>query len=74
MASLRKADTKHLQADKEGDFVLLPRREYDCKADQAISRNFKRLVSINQTKIRTHVVKICKKVGLSVMAKFVKAA
>ncbi|KAH7955863.1 hypothetical protein HPB52_004617 [Rhipicephalus sanguineus] len=37
----------------------MPKDEYDCKAEEAISMNFKGIFGVNPTKVRTQAAKIC---------------
>ncbi|KAH8009535.1 hypothetical protein HPB51_018181 [Rhipicephalus microplus] len=53
VASLRRADVKLLQSDKEGRFVLTPKNLYDSKTEEAMRKNFNVLPATKET-MKTH--------------------
>ncbi|KAH8009003.1 hypothetical protein HPB51_008933 [Rhipicephalus microplus] len=52
VTSLRRAEVKLLQFDKEGGFVLMLKRLYESKAEEAMQKNFKVLPAIKETRSR----------------------
>ncbi|KAH8041611.1 hypothetical protein HPB51_017056 [Rhipicephalus microplus] len=71
--SLRAADLKLLQADKEGGFVLAPTTVYKEKADAAVTENFQ-VANVKPSKVKATASKLCEEAGLQKLASSVRAA
>ncbi|KAL3218303.1 hypothetical protein MRX96_005958 [Rhipicephalus microplus] len=59
VASLRKAEVKLLQSDKQGGFVLMPKHLYDSKVEEAMRKNFKVFQAIKGARVRSQAAKLC---------------
>ncbi|KAL1470385.1 hypothetical protein MTO96_024346 [Rhipicephalus appendiculatus] len=67
MKSLRAADLKLLQADKEGGWVLAPTAVYKEKADTAVTSNFQ-VTNMKPFKVKAVAGKLCEEAGLQKLA------